>query len=313
MEYGCVKHLSQVAAWRFPVAFQAIFLFVIVLAVPFYPESPRHLAKYGRFDEAREILTRCRTDPDPGKVEIEMRGIQEALLVEAQSSHTYYSMLFTKDKLHTRRRIFLGAGVQVMQKLTGIDFIATYAPQMFALAGYTGDKPALLAGGNFFGYTASLAVAIYLSYRVGRRKLMMSGSLSMGIVLVVGGVLAYQVLANTDSNPRKSNSFGGGVAAILYIYTFLYGSCWLTTCWVYPTEAFPTSSRAKGTALATVAFSVAGGTINQIVPYLITAVGFWVFILFALLNFALLVPIYLFYIGTAQASRLHSGVLLIVS
>lgn len=49
--------------------------------------------------------------------------------------------------------------------------------------------------------------------------------------------------------------------------------------------------------MATVAFSLAGGLINEIVPYLIDAIGFWVFILFALVNLAMLVPIYLFYIG----------------
>jgi Sugar (and other) transporter len=57
------------------------------------------------------------------------------------------------------------------------------------------------------------------------------------------------------------------------------------------------ASRAKGVALATVAFSIAGGVINEIIPYLINAIGFWVFILFALINLAMLVPIYLFYIG----------------
>jgi hypothetical protein len=57
------------------------------------------------------------------------------------------------------------------------------------------------------------------------------------------------------------------------------------------------ASRAKGVALATVAFSIAGGVINEIVPYLINAIGFWVFILFALINLAMLIPIYLFYIG----------------
>jgi len=67
--------------------------------------------------------------------------------------------------------------------------------------------------------------------------------------------------------------------------------------WVYPTEIFPLASRAKGVALATVAFSIAGGVINEIVPYLINAIGFWVFILFALINLAMLIPIYLFYIG----------------
>lgn len=63
---------------------------------------------------------------------------------------------------------------------------------------------------------------------------------------------------------------------------------------------FPLATRAKGTALATVAFSLAGGTINEIIPYLINAVGFWTFVIFACLNFAMLVPIYLFYIETAN-------------
>jgi hypothetical protein len=69
------------------------------------------------------------------------------------------------------------------------------------------------------------------------------------------------------------------------------------TSWVYPTEVFPTQTRGKGAALATIAFSLAGGTINEIIPYLINAVGFWVFILFALVNLAMLIPIYLFYVG----------------
>jgi hypothetical protein len=43
---------------------------------------------------------------------------------------------------------------------------------------------------------------------------------------------------------------------------------------------FPLATRAKGAALATVAFSIAGGVINEIVPYLISAVTFWVFIIF---------------------------------
>jgi hypothetical protein len=45
------------------------------------------------------------------------------------------------------------------------------------------------------------------------------------------------------------------------------------------------------------AFALTSGTLNEITPYLITAVGFWVFFLFALTNLAMLIPIYLFYIG----------------
>lgn len=66
---------------------------------------------------------------------------------------------------------------------------------------------------------------------------------------------------------------------------------------MYPTECFPLATRAKGTALAVVAFSVAGGVVNTIIPYLITAVGFWVFVAFAVINLLMLIPIYLFYVG----------------
>jgi MFS family permease len=291
-----------------------VFLLILLVTVPFYPESPRYLMKIQRLDSAREVLSHCRLDPTDIKIDQEMIEIEDAIRLEASgTSHSFTSMLFEKDRLHTRRRVLLGAGIQVMQKLTGIDFIATYAPEMFTLAGYSGDKPSLLAGGNYFSYTASLALAIYLSDRFGRRKLMMSGCLSMGIVLIVGGILAHEVVSKSANGQlATANQFGGGVATVLYLYTFLYGSTWLTTwyiapskhknllttdSWVYPTEIFPLASRAKGVALSTVAFSIAGGVINEIVPYLINAIGFWVFIFFALINLIMLIPIYVFYIG----------------
>lgn len=188
------------------------------------------MAKIGDLASARSVLTKCRVKNDEQAIETEMEEIISAIRAEATStSHSLYSMLFTKDKLHTRRRVIIGSGVQVMQKLTGIDFIAVYAPNMFALSGFKGDKPALLAGGNWFGYIASLALSIYLCDRVGRRKLMLTGRMLMGIVLIIGGVLSHETIANSGNNPVLANKFGSGVAAILYIYTFIYGSTWLTT------------------------------------------------------------------------------------
>ena len=49
--------------WRFPVAFQIIFLLVLFAAVWFFPESPRWLVKVNREQEARYILSRLRGSP----------------------------------------------------------------------------------------------------------------------------------------------------------------------------------------------------------------------------------------------------------
>ncbi|OJJ45852.1 hypothetical protein ASPZODRAFT_98807 [Penicilliopsis zonata CBS 506.65] len=300
VEYACVKTQSLTFAWRFPLALQTIFLLFILVASSFYPESPRHLVRTGRIEEARQILHRARIHPVDSEVEREIAEIVAAIQLEASEPEpSYWQIMTRRDKLHTRRRILLGGGVQVMQKFTGIDFISTYAPEMFELAGYTGNKPALLAGGNFFGYTASLALAIYLADRVGRRRLILIGSSLMFLVLLVGGVLSHEVISKRESDPKLASRCGAGVTTVLYLYSAIYGGTWLTTCWVYPTEIFPLASRAKGTALATVAFSLAGGIINEIVPYLIDAISYWVLILFAAMNLVMLIPIYLFYIETA--------------
>lgn len=227
MEYACVKTQSAAFAWRFPLGFQVVFLVIIFVLLPFYPESPRHLAKIGQIDSAREILAQCRSNSDRTQIEQEMAEIQDALRIESTASaQSYWSMLFTKDKLHTRRRVMLGAGVQIMQKFTGIDFISVYAPTMFSLSGFTGDLPALLAGFNWFGYILALASSIVLADRVGRRKMMLIGCFVMGIVLIIGGILSHETVI---ASPGKKHAYGAGVAAILYIYTFTYGATWLTT------------------------------------------------------------------------------------
>lgn len=241
MEFACVKTRTLSFAWRFPLGFQMLFLLLILAAAPFYPESPRYLAKTGNLTGAREVLNRCRMDSNPEKITKEMDEIILAIRAEASSSTSasFYSMLFKKDKLHTRRRVLLGAGVQIMQKCTGIDFISVYAPNMFALSGFKGDKPALLAGGNWFGYIASLALSIYLCDHVGRRKMMLIGCSLMGIVLIIGGVLSHETVLNTTVEPAKASKFGAGVATILYIYTFIYGSTWLTTWYVAHLPSLP--------------------------------------------------------------------------
>ena len=136
MEYGVLKTQPLPFAWRFPLSFQVIYLVFIFLAAPFYPETPRYLAKIGRMDDARHILSRCRLRSTESSIERELAEINDAIRIEAtESSHSFFSMLWKKDKLHTRRRVALACGVQIMQKLTGLDVVAAFGPLLFALSG----------------------------------------------------------------------------------------------------------------------------------------------------------------------------------
>lgn len=58
---------------------------------------------------------------------------------------------------------------------------------------------------------------------------MLWGCSLMFLVLIAGGVLSHEVISLKDTNPAETSRSGAGVTAVLYIYTFIYGSTWLTT------------------------------------------------------------------------------------
>ncbi len=49
-----------------------------------------------------------------------------------------------------------------------------------------------------------------------------------------------------------------------------------------------------------VSFAIWGAVINEVIPYVISAVGWWVFIMFAVMNFIQIIPVWLFYVETAD-------------
>ncbi|KAK5065318.1 hypothetical protein LTR84_001156 [Exophiala bonariae] len=301
MEYACLKTTSLPFAWRFPQAFQMFFLLLIVVAANFFPETPRYLAKTGRFEEAREILHRCRLRPSEQAIEQELAEIQEAIRIEATSSaHGFLSMIWQKDALHTRRRVALAMGIQAMEKLCGPDAIAAYGPIIFGLSGFTGNLPAMLAGFNFISYTCSVPIGMYFVERAGRRKLMLIGLLVMGCSLLIAGPLAREAINTPETELSKKRAYGAAVVAFVFLYTCGFGSTWITCCWVYPTEVFPLATRAKGVSLSMVSFAVWGAVINEVIPYVINAVGWWVFVMFAVMNFIQIIPVWLFYVETAN-------------
>jgi hypothetical protein len=120
--------------WRFPIAFQIIFLLLLLAIVWFFPESPRWLCKVGRDEEALFVLRRLRgtTGDDAGKAETELRDIQNVVELEAQTTHqnSYYHMFFGigSGKLHTGRRVQLVVWLQIFQDWTGIAGITMFGP-----------------------------------------------------------------------------------------------------------------------------------------------------------------------------------------
>lgn len=77
--YG-FSYVNGPVAWRFPLAFQFIFIFILYGTVPWLPESPRWLIAHGQVEEAEQIIADLEaTTVDDAYVVTESKEIQWAV------------------------------------------------------------------------------------------------------------------------------------------------------------------------------------------------------------------------------------------
>lgn len=113
------------AAWRVPLAFQFIFIFILYATVPWLPESPRWLIWTGKSVEAQQILADLEgLDVDDPFIITETKEIEYAVEYEKDNAVPWSKLLLGKTEGKggscTMRRIFLGMGTQAMQQFAGI-------------------------------------------------------------------------------------------------------------------------------------------------------------------------------------------------
>lgn len=141
---NCVVYATQnrddTGSYRIPIAIQ--FLWAIILAIGLFllPESPRYFVKKGRIDDAAKALASVRGQP------IESEYIQDEL-AEIIANHEYELSVVPQNGYFASwancfkgglgnsssnlRRTLLGIGLQMMQQLTGINFIFYYGVVFF--------------------------------------------------------------------------------------------------------------------------------------------------------------------------------------
>ena len=124
---GYAYHGRSASSWRCPVAWQLLPLVILLVAIWFFPESPRWLAKVGRLDESKLILVRLRGDDYSldGKAEREFQAICNEVALE-KDQHTlpqsYWKMVSGVGfgNYHLGRRVQLVIWLQIMQEMVGI-------------------------------------------------------------------------------------------------------------------------------------------------------------------------------------------------
>ncbi|MEW9699770.1 sugar porter family MFS transporter [Paenibacillus sp. SI8] len=258
--------ISSAWRWMFGVGALPGLLFMVLLF--FVPESPRWLIKQGRPAEALPILLKIHGEDMARK---EVLDIKESFKQENASIRQLFSP-------GLRIALIVGVVLAVLQQVTGINAIMYYAPEIFKEMG-AGTNASLiqtiLVGLINFLFTI---LSLWLIDKVGRKALLLTGSASMAICLIVIGI-AFQ-----SSEPS-------GVLVLIFILLFVasFAISLGPVVWVLLSEIFPNRIRGKATAIASMALWAADYVVSQTFPPLLSSAGpsitFWIFGLMSLFTF----------------------------
>ncbi|EMD86898.1 hypothetical protein COCC4DRAFT_41492 [Bipolaris maydis ATCC 48331] len=292
IDYGCLYGPDDFT-WRFPIAFQCVFAFVVIIMMTSLPESPRWLLNHHREDEAATVLAGLNGVPrDDPEVLIQMQIIRDAVNASGGGGKVPTKALLTGGKTQHFRRALLGASGQFMQQLSGCNAVIYYFPILCQDALGTSHNLALLLGGvNMVVYAAFASTSFFFVERVGRRKLYLIGTVGQMLAMV----LTFACLIDkTVSAP--------GAAVGLFVYIAFFGVTWLPLPWLYPAEINPLKTRQKANAFSTINNWLWNFFIVMITPVLITSIGWGTYLFFAALNASFIPIIYFFYPETAGRS-----------
>ncbi|KAF9534794.1 general substrate transporter [Crepidotus variabilis] len=295
------------AQWRVPVALQIVFAVVMIAGIGYLPESPRWLFKAGRPAEAMAVISALEDRPiTDEKVRQTFEAIHEAVLLEElgpsreskqesgpkKSQKPSLRELFTGGRSQNFRRVCLGIAIQCFQQITGINIITYYATLLFERLQISDTKSRIIAACNATEYFLASIVAVYLVESVGRRRLLLFGSVGQ-----TGSMVLLAILGSISNSAARIIS-----AVLLFVFNSFFAVGWLGLPWLYPAEI--TSLRMRGPANA---LSTASNWTFNFLVVMITGPAFenisWrTYIVFAVLNAAIIPPVYYFFPETAGRS-----------
>ncbi|KAM0709556.1 hypothetical protein Q7P35_003595 [Cladosporium inversicolor] len=286
-------------AWRFPLAFQIFFTICIWCLCPFLPDSPRLLIRKGKYDEAREVLAALEghgATPESSSVQAQFNVIKDILDRESLNSYTWWQLISGRGPSGLLRRMILGAWMQAMNQISGINVTSYYMSYIFINAlGISELLSRILAACGSVDYLIFACLAYFVIERYGRRKVMMWSAAACSICWI-----CISIALGLSEKGGDSYVLGSVAVAFFFLFFASFGMGVLGVPWLYPTEINALEMRTKGASLAMATNWICNYAVVQATLPGIENLGYKFWIIWACICFSFIPITYLFYPETAN-------------
>ena len=254
-------------AWRWMFWIELVPAVVFFFALLLIPESPRFLVASRKKDGAMDVLTRLMGEDEAKKKLVE---IDDSL---ASDHHRPRLRDITHSQYGIRPIVWVGVGLATFQQLVGINVVFYYGAVLWQSAGFSESDALLInviSGGLSIG--ASI-VATLLVDRIGRKPLLMIGSIGMAVTLGVVAVIFANALVQEGGNLELTGNAGPIALVAANLYVIFFCVSWGPVMWVMLGEMFPNQIRGSGLAVSGLAQWGSNFGITMTFPILLATVG----------------------------------------
>lgn len=245
-----IGELVEHQSWRWMLGIEAVPAALYCIMVTQVPESPRWLlTKHNDEQGARKVL-------DFMYAKEEIAGVIQQIV--AESKRTLHAALFSGKFSFALTLAFL---IAFFNQVSGINFVLYYAPRLLEAAGIGAEDALFQATSIGVVNLIFTLLGMYLIDRMGRRTLIIIGSIGYIISL---SMVSYCYAVGADQILLLS-------FVLMFIASHAVGQG--AVIWVFISEIFPTEVRASGQAWGSGTHWVFAALITALTPFFIDMVG----------------------------------------
>ena len=261
-------------AWRWMLLvelFPAVLYGLMALKLP---ESPRYLVTLGKESEAAEILKTYVGETDP------LRKVEEIRM----SLGSLDDVVSIKNVLSSKTLflpvVWVAIAIAFISQFTGINIILYYASSLWSAVGFSQSLSFAVPIGTTTIGVIMTVVGMFTIDRVGRRKLLLIGSVGMAIFLWITGFVFLNA-EQTENGLVLAQNLAWLALISAHLFYIFFCFTWGPAVWVVLGELFPNRIRTTGLGIATCANWIGNIIVTWTFPPMLESFG--------------LAPTYMFY------------------
>jgi sugar porter (SP) family MFS transporter len=222
--------------WRWMLGFGAVPGVALAVGMLTVPHTPRWLVQQDRRDDAEAVLRRSRPADD-------VEGEVDDIVDVAQAQHAAGLRRLLSKRI--RPLLLVGVALAIFQQIIGINTVIYFGTTILHYAGFSTNvsvgKTVYLGVINW----AFAGIALLLLDRVGRRPLLITGTVGTVIGLVVLGWYFHM-------GPAFQHQYAWVALAAIMFYLASFEISLGPVFWLMISELYPLRIRSKAMAVATV-------------------------------------------------------------